>query len=352
MIHDRIRRARVLKGYTLDALAQRIGDITKQALSKFESGQTAPNSTRLLQLAKALELSPEYFFRADAVELAPLEFRKLAKMPKYRQEQVTERIREHLERYIALENCFEHADIDTPVTQRQMIAVTSFDEAEGAAKQLREHWQIGEDAIANLTELLEERGIKVALLHGPDDFDGACAATQDGKHVLIALNAERPGERMRFTAAHELGHWVMKFPADMSEKDVEICCHRFAGAFLYPASCVTADFGGHQRSRVHPRELLIAKQHYGLSMAAALRRLKDLALLSDAGYQYCTIQFSKNGWRKEEPEALPSETPRRFESLVFWGLAEDFFSKSRAAEFLQQPLSALDPSLTGPLGIQ
>ena len=90
MIHDRIRRARVLKGYTLDALAQRMGGITKQALSKFESGQAAPNSTRLLQLAKALELSPEYFFRANVVELAPLEFRKLAKMPTYRQEQVPE----------------------------------------------------------------------------------------------------------------------------------------------------------------------------------------------------------------------------------------------------------------------
>jgi Zn-dependent peptidase ImmA (M78 family)/transcriptional regulator with XRE-family HTH domain len=352
MIHDRIRRARVLKGYSLEALAQRIGDISKQALSKLESGQTAPNSTRLLQLAKALELSPEYFFRAEVVELAPLEFRKLAKMPKYLQQQVTERIREHLERYIALESCFEHAVINTPVTPQGMLAVSSFDEAEAAAEQLRKHWQIGEDAIANLTELLEERGIKVALLHGPDDFDGACAATQDGQHVLVALNAERPGERMRFTAAHELGHWVMKFPADMSEKVAESCCHRFAGAFLYPATRVTADFGGHPRSRVHPRELLIAKQHYGLSMAAVLRRLKDLSLLSDAGYQYSSIQFSKNGWRKQEPEALPSETPRRFESLVFWGLAEDLFSKSRAAEFLQQPLSALDPSLTGPLGTQ
>lgn len=352
MIHDRIRRARVLKGYTLDALAQRIGDISKQALSKFESGQAVPNSTRLLQLARALELSPEYFFRADMVELAPIEFRKFARMPKYRQEQVTEHIRDHLERYLALENCFEHAAIDTPITPRQMLAVGSPQEAESAARQLRELWQIGEDAIANLTELLEERGIKVALLHGPDDFDGACAATRDGRHVVIALNSERAGERMRFTAAHELGHWVMQFPPEMTEKEVEICCHRFAGAFLYPASCVTADFGMHQRSRVHPRELLIVKQHYGLSMAAVLRRLKDLSLLSEAGYQYCTILFSKNGWRKEEPEALPAETPRRFESLVFWGLAEDFFSKSRAAEFLQQPLSALDPGLTGPLGIQ
>src|SRR5574343_996065 len=134
MIHDRIRRARVLKGYTLEPLAHTIGDITIPALSKFQNGQTAPNSTRLLQLAKALELSPEYFFRADVVELAPLEFRKLAKMPKYRQEQVTERIREHLERYIALESCFEHADVDTPVTPQGIIAVSSFDEAEAAAK--------------------------------------------------------------------------------------------------------------------------------------------------------------------------------------------------------------------------
>lgn len=352
MIQDRIRRARVLKGLTLDALAQQIGDISKQALSKFENGESVPTSTRLLQLSSVLGLSPEYFFRNDAVELAPLEFRKLAKMPKYRQEQVTERIREHLERYIALENCFEPSDIHTPTTPAQLFAVSSFAEAEEAAKRLRERWQIGEDAIANLTELLEEQGIKVALLSGTDDFDGACAATQDGQHVLIALNAQRPGERMRFTAAHELGHWVMKFPDEMSEQDAEICCHRFAGAFLYPASRVTADFGGHQRSRVHPRELAIAKQHYGLSMQAILRRLKDLGLLSEAGYKSSSIQFSRNGWRKEEPILLPAEKPRRFESLVFWGLAEDFFSKSRAAEFLQQPVSALDPSLTGALEIQ
>jgi Zn-dependent peptidase ImmA (M78 family)/DNA-binding XRE family transcriptional regulator len=351
MIGNRIRRARVLKGLTLDQLASGMGDITKQALSKYESGQTVPNSTRLLQLAGSLGLSPEYFFRSDTVELAPLEFRKLAKMPKYRQAQVTERIREHLERYIALENSFESPDIRIPATHPQTLVVSSFAEAEAAANTLREQWQIGADAIANLTELLEERGIKIALLEGPDDFDGACAATHDGKQVLIALNATRPGERMRFTAAHELGHWVMKFPQDMSERDAEYCCHRFAGAFLYPASCVRTDFGEHQRSRVHPQELLIAKQHYGLSMQAVLRRLKDLALLSEAGYKSSTIQFSQNGWRKAEPSPFPVEKPRRFESLVFWGLAEDFFSKSRAAEFLQQPLSALDTSLTIPLGI-
>ena len=47
MIYDRIRRARLLRGLTLEALAQEMGDITKQGLSKLEKGLIAPNSTRL-----------------------------------------------------------------------------------------------------------------------------------------------------------------------------------------------------------------------------------------------------------------------------------------------------------------
>jgi len=349
MINDRIRRARLQKGLTLEALAIQLGDITKQALSKYEKGLTIPNSTRLLQLAKVLQVSPEYFFRADAISLAPLEFRKLAKMPKYRQAQVEEKIREHLERYIALEECFEPADIQTPATPPQMLQVSSVEEAEHAAESLRQYWGIGGDPIANLTEQLEEHSIKVAMLNGPDGFDGACAATANGGHVLIALNADRPGERIRFTAAHELGHWVMALPDDMPEKDKENCCHRFAGAFLYPAKSVASDFGSHPRSRVHPRELLIAKRQYGISMHAALRRLKDLKLLSESGYKSLTIQFSANGWRKSEPDPMPCKPPQRFESLVFWGLAEGLITKSRASELLRKPVSALDPNFLGSL---
>ncbi|MEN0108775.1 MAG: XRE family transcriptional regulator [Pseudomonas sp.] len=345
MIYDRIRRARLLRGMSLEALSQRLGDITKQGLSKLEKGQIAPNSTRLLQLAEALDVSPEYFFRPEPMALAPLEFRKLAKMPKYLQAQVEEQIREHLERYIALEMYFDPADIATPSTPCQHFPVSSLDEAELAAEQLRERWQIGSDAVFNLTELLEENGIKVALLDGPDGFDGACAASDDNQHVLVALNARRPGERMRFTAAHELGHWVMRLPEAMAEKDKEQCCHRFAGAFLYPKDRVRADFGAHQRNEVHPQELLIAKRQYGISMQAVMYRLKDLHLLSADGHRSLAIQFSARGWRKAEPEPQDCKPPQRFESLVYWGLAEGLFTPSRAAELLNRTVSALERDL-------
>ena len=340
----------LVKQELLAALANELEKLSPGAGAKaaFESPKVAAHgdfaSTAAMQLAKALNVKPEYFFRSDAIQLAPLEFRKLSKMSQARQASVCEKMHDHLERYEALERCFD-ADTTVQVLPAQSLVVANAQEAEMAAQQLRQQLHIGHDAIAHLTELLEDNGIKVALLDGPDDFDGACAATHDNQHVLIALNCQRPGERMRFTAAHELGHWVMALPEDMSEKDKEGCCHRFAGAFLYPQSRVLQDFGSHQRSRVFLAELLNAKRRYGVSMQVALRRLKDLNLLTDPGYMNAMIEFSRKGWRKVEPEMLTCEHPRRFESLVYRGLAEDLFTPSRAAEFLQCSLDELDPKL-------
>jgi Zn-dependent peptidase ImmA (M78 family)/transcriptional regulator with XRE-family HTH domain len=347
MIHHRIRRARLLRGLSLEALAQRLGDISRQALHKFELGEAAPNSTRLLQLAQALAVKPEYFFRADTVDLAPLEFRKLARMPQFRQHQVQEQIREHLERWLALERCFDAVADERRggVCAAHTLPASTPVEAEAAARTVRQQWGLGSNAIANLTDVLESNGLKVALLDGPDDFDGACAATPDAQQVLIALNAQRPGERMRFTAAHELGHWLLALPGTLSDKQKETCCHRFAGALLYPAERVRADFGGHLRTRLHPAELLGAKRHNGLSAQAVLYRLRDLGLVSEAGYKASVIQLSSMGWRSQEPEPLPPERPGQFEALVWHGLAEGLFTLSRAAEFLQVPVAVLEEQL-------
>lgn len=347
-IHDRIRRARVSRGLSLEALASRMGNISKQGLSKFESGTAVPNSTRLLQLAGVLGVKPEYFLRSETIAIATLEFRKHAKMPLYRQEQVKEMMRDHLERYLFLESSFERDAPNQPIPPHS-IAVNSPEDAEQAAMKLRERWGVGEDAIADLIDLLESNGFKIVLLHNIDDFDGACAATVDKKHVLFALNGAKPGERMRFTLAHELGHWAMRLPPDMPEQEKERCCNRFAGAFLLPAVQVSAEFGPHQRSRVHPQELFNAKQAYRVSMAMVLMRLQDLDLLSQAGYKALTIQFNRQGWRKAEPGVLPGERPRHFESLVFRGLSERIFTLSRAAELLQLPISKMNDIVHGTL---
>ena len=115
MIHDRIRRARVLKGYTLEALPSASAtSLEKQALSKFESGQTAPNSTRLLPARQSAGTElPGVFFPCRCSRIGPAQFRKPSK-----DAEVSARASDRAypgalgALYIALENCFDHADID------------------------------------------------------------------------------------------------------------------------------------------------------------------------------------------------------------------------------------------------
>lgn len=92
---------------SLQQVADQMGDITKQARSKYEQGKDAPNSTRLIQLADALGVNPEYFFRSDSVELGEVDFRKHSAFSKKQQEAVKEKMREHLERYPAAERLFD-----------------------------------------------------------------------------------------------------------------------------------------------------------------------------------------------------------------------------------------------------
>ena len=98
---------------------------------------------------------------------------------------------DHQERYISLENSFVDS-VAIPVVGRGTLFVSSVEDAERAAEQLRAAWNTGEDAIANLVELLEANGIKVVLLDVCDNFDGACGASDDHRQLLISLNAHRP----------------------------------------------------------------------------------------------------------------------------------------------------------------
>src|SRR5690554_3672626 len=213
MLHDRLRRARVLKNMSLQQVADQMGDITKQALSKYEQGKDAPNSTRLIQLADVLGVNPEYFFRSDSVELGEVDFRKRSTFGKRQQEAVKEQVREHMERYLAAEKLFETEQADNSHFHwKEFFSVSDVDDIEAAAEALREEWHLGTNPIPNLTETLEEHGVKVVGLEAHEKFDGLCTMANAGTYAVIVSNTTRAGERQRFNLAHELGHLVMKLP--------------------------------------------------------------------------------------------------------------------------------------------
>lgn len=67
MINDRIREARRHVKMTQDALAKRIG-LTKATISQWESGTTTPNGKNLINLAEALNVSPEWLLTGKGSE--------------------------------------------------------------------------------------------------------------------------------------------------------------------------------------------------------------------------------------------------------------------------------------------
>ena len=65
----------------------------------------------------------------------------------------------------------------------------------------------------------------------------------DGAGVpVIVVNANDPGERQRFTVAHELGHLYLDIPKQI---EPEPLCHRFAGAFLVPGQMLQKEVGNY-----------------------------------------------------------------------------------------------------------
>jgi len=272
------------------------------------------------------------------VELQEVEYRKHARLPKKALQKIDGDITEQIERFIELEQLMPNGPVQVfKLPDNLRATVSTLDEIENVATELRNAWNLGVDPIPVLTDMLEERGVKVFQSNAiPGDFDGMAAKVNGIPVIVVSGNA--PGDRQRFTLAHELGHLVLG-GRHASNLDEEAATNRFAGAFLAPAAEVRKELG-EQRSWLEPRELEVLKKAYGLSMQAWMHRALDLRILPQSRYVEMRKYFSARGWTKTEPgEPYPQESPQLFEQLVFRALAQDLISESKAAELQRLSLS-------------
>ena len=91
----RLKNARVINGMSMDDLCTQMNNlVSKQTISKYESGKMLPNSTNLIALANALNVKPDYLLRPFTVSLDKIEFRKKSKMGMKEENSIKERIRD------------------------------------------------------------------------------------------------------------------------------------------------------------------------------------------------------------------------------------------------------------------
>lgn len=341
MIGERIRRARKAAGLPLRALADQIG-LSHTTLSLFERGQRTPTSKQIIAISRALGVRSEFLLRTTDVELGAIAYRSGSSLPAKLRHRIHADVRDQLERWQQLLDLFPVEVLpDFALPDRLPAPIATDEDIENAAEVLRGAWRLGEDPIPDLIDTLEFFGILVVQTNadGAGRFNGLSASLGESPaRPVIVVGAGWPGDRQRFTLAHELGHLVLAHRMAPG-MNVEKACNRFAGAFLLPASAVHQTLGEHRRS-LEPRELSLLKSEYGLSMQGCLFRALQAGVIAQTTHERLFRLFTKRGWRKEEPgPAVPPEHTVRFEQLVYHALAEDFIGESKAAELLQMPVT-------------
>jgi Zn-dependent peptidase ImmA (M78 family)/transcriptional regulator with XRE-family HTH domain len=384
MFGERLKLARKKAGFSLRALSEALENrVSAQAIGKYERGEMMPSSSILLALTKTLDVSLDYLMGSQVSQLDGVEFRKKSGTSAKDRARVEAAVIAHVERYLTIEDIL---DLNSAEWHRPFDAVrlTQVEDAEKLAVDVRKAWHLGEAPIPNLTELLEEHGIKVCITPLPDDVSGmtcivkrapaylagsyarstqikgekdvdiVCTveASEADKVPVIVVNRAHTLERRRLTLAHELGHRLIR---EDSPVDHEKVANYFAGAFLVPADHLKREIGKHRKG-IGYAELIQLKQMYRVSAAAFLVRLERLGIIDDSTLAYAFQTFAR-GWRREEPDPLEvpdqqgtRELPRRFERLCYWALAEKLISPSKASELLQRPLTAIENAMKGPAG--
>lgn len=335
----RLKLARERRGLTLTALAAAIG-MTHRMLSMYENGhRDAPPPTTLQIIAEALRF-PVTFFQGDDLEdldASSVSFRSLKSLKAAQRNAALGAGRIALLLNEWIEQRFELPQVD--------LLDLRGEEPEAAAASLRQDWGLGERPIRNLVHLLEAKGVRVFSLAENTRAVDAYSFWK-GNSPFVFLNTLKSAEHGRFDAAHELGHLVLHRHGGAGTDDtptgraVEQEADRFASAFLMPPGSVKA---------LAPRfarldHLIQLKKQWAVSVAALVRRLKDLDLLTEWHYRTLCVELSSKGYRTKEPEEVARETSQVL-GKVFETLRAEGISIKVVASDLQIPAEEIETLL-------
>ena len=164
----RLREARQMMGLSMDKLVERTnGAITKQSISRYEKGIMRPKCDALQAIAKALNISEEYFEGTNLkIDMPMLRTTSNGKLSEEELQALEAKLSFWAEQYLDKE---KEAGFPTwfknPVKGTK---VSTLEDAIHAADLLREKWHCGDGPIASILRLLERKGIMILAANLPE----------------------------------------------------------------------------------------------------------------------------------------------------------------------------------------
>ena len=228
---DRVRQVRELRGLTQKDLATSI-DITQPFIAQIETGFAQPSEEVLAALSQQTGFPTAFFRQEPPVDfpLGSLLFRARAgttageRWKAYRYAQLL------FELYQKLGSRLSDVDVNVP----RLVGTPAEPLYPADAARISMALALSPDtSLDSLIRELERKGVIILglpiALTGIDAF--AVWAGANKSRPVIVLSADAPGDRQRFSVAHELGHLVMHHAPEGTVSSVEREADQFAAEF-------------------------------------------------------------------------------------------------------------------------
>lgn len=335
---ERVRQAREIKGFTQTELAERIG-VSQPTIAYIErtvSQQLFEPSDEIIESIALQTGFPLQFFRQESgpeFPLGSLLYRKrnaLKSQDKHRLHQLARLIYETAEKMAKRVNTL-------PIR----IPKIANEDPATAARVTRAELGLSPDTpVRNLINQIEKNGVFVFALPYEIDEHDAFSLWADGetRRPVIVISGGKPGDRQRFTVAHDFAHLVMHHSFPEGLKKVETEANQFAAELLMPEEAMRREI----TTPVTLTSLAELKPRWGVSIRALIKRASDLEIITERQARYLHQQIVLLGWDKQEPANLhiPAEKPRAFKKMaeVLHGIPVNY---ERVAGYANAPVKLI-----------
>lgn len=356
---QKLREAREVRGLTVRDLAQDVGLGSHQALSKYENGKSLPPADVLMKIMRVLDLPYSYFFderiREEVGGIVYFRSRAnaTAKLKKIHKIKVAwlMKLYNYFEGFLD----FPESDLfETQFNRNGMFTPTHYDEIEKIASNLRRHWNLNNGPITDITHLFEKHGIVVSIISGEDISIDACSKWVGNKLFIIVGNDRAVPSRIKFSLAHELGHYLIHKHVkeeEFNKKDVykrmEDEANHFASSFLLPAQTFSDELVSTSLDYYR-----LLKERWQVSMQMMIYRSRELDIINEHQSAYLWKLIARKGWRIKEPndEVLLKESPSILKEAVNLLVDNDVRTKKQLYEEIKLNKRDIE-ALTGlPMG--
>jgi transcriptional regulator with XRE-family HTH domain len=382
----RLRTARLKLGLSQRGLSEKTGKkVSHNAIAKYERGLMMPQGDVLCSIAKALEVSTDFFWETHLFSPTDLCIPERPGLTRKTASSLADKILRVLSLELELDRRMGQAVAvnlgvleptppglvvdaakmgvleptppglvadaakmgvleSTPpgldaVTARMGVLEPTHPQlgADAAAERFRERLGIGLSPVISVTGLLENLGIKIIGEKSADQWK-AISGWVHGKGTsasipFIITGTGLEAEEIRMSMLQEAGRLFLQPGEGLSPGKLETWYRNFAAAVLIPEAAFYSETGK-KRDYISVPEFVRLKEIYGISVRELLRRARNLQVIGQDEYRFCCMRISANPREDGLGFFCGRESTDRFRTMVFRAAAEKVLLPAKAAALL------------------